>query len=105
MSNITAIESLRPVEVPVPPWFPPKAGDKLWMVDHTHIPKLAHVVSVFTHDDCERFVVAVWRVSLQRWTYDIVGPIEGGSKYWPHGEEHPDPAWRARIAVAKARTR
>ncbi len=92
------------VEVPVPSWFPPKVGDRLWTVNHTHIPKLAHVVAAFNHDDCERFVVAIWWASLQRYTYEIVNPLECEWKYWPHGEDHPDPKWRKLIAEAKRRT-
>lgn len=95
--------SSRKVEVPVPAWWPPKVGDKLRWVDYEHMPRLAHVVSVFEHDDCTRFVVAWYGIHRQWWHYEVVGPSECQWKFWPNGEDHPDPEWRARIAAAVAR--
>lgn len=94
----------RLVKVDVPVWWPPKPGDKLRFIDHEHVPKLCHVLALFTHENVTQFVVAHFGKHRQRWFYDIVSPSECEfGKYWPDGQEHPDPKWRQLIEQRRAR--
>lgn len=96
--------SNRQVLTEIPPWWPPKVGDKLRMYDNTYggaIARLCHVVSVFRHDQKDIIAIAYYGIYKQWWHYEVVGSLDANWKFWPDGEECPHDGLRENLRKSK----
>jgi len=61
----------------LPPWWPPKVGDKLRGVEGPKGPDpLLHVASVFEHDGQHLAVTAEWWPGRKRWHYEVRSVVD-----------------------------